>query len=189
MDLYFKKEIPYKFYGLDFRFDIGNTLFSTYDIDKGTDVLLRYIDAKNPKSILDIGCGCGVIGIVLAKRFPESRVTCIDKDLLAVRYTRINAEKNYTPNVDAIGSIATENVADKKFDLIISNIPAKIGDRAIEHDFILKPLELLNPGGTLWIVVVAGLNRLIPKLGRKHKLHMQEVKKRSGHSVYRINKI
>lgn len=187
MDLYFKKEISYKFYGMSFKFDVGNTLFSTFDIDKGTDVLLRYIQTKNPKSILDIGCGCGIIGIVLAKKYPEAKVTCVDKDLLAIRYTKINAKKNNISNIEALGSVGTETVADQKFDLIVSNVPAKIGDEAITQDFILKPLELLNPGGSLWIVVVTGLNRLIPKIGRVHNLHMKEVKKRSGHSVYMIS--
>lgn len=188
MDVYFKKEITYVFAGGKFTFAIANTLFSTFDLDHGTDVLIRSIIPNNPKTILDIGCGYGPLGIVLAKNNPEAKVTMLDRDLLAVRYANLNAAKNNITNVIALGSMGTEKVADKTFDLIVSNIPAKIGDEAIVEEFILKPYSLLNPGGEYWIVVVNALNRLIPKAGKEHHLQMSEVRKRKGHTVYRVRK-
>jgi len=199
MDVYFKKEIIYPFEGEKFKFDVGNTLFSTFDLDNGTDILLRTIVPNNPKSILDIGCGYGPIGIVLAKKNPQAQVTMIDKDLLAVRYAKLNIEKNTIHNADVLGSVGMEQIMDKTFDLIVSNIPAKIGDEAIIQDFILIPFEHLNPGGELWIVIINALNRLIPKIKRQYfeqgekqgppyQLNIKKAKKRSGHSVYRIKK-
>jgi 16S rRNA (guanine1207-N2)-methyltransferase len=188
MDPYFKKEISYKFKDAGFVFDVGNTLFSSFDLDHGTDILLRNMELELPKTILDIGCGYGPIGIVLAKEFPDAEVTMVDKDLLAVRYAKSNAEKNGIKNIQVFGSIAMEKVLDKKFDVIVSNLPAKIGDEAIEKDFIVTPIEHLNDGGSLWLVVVSGLNRLIPKLARLHEYKIIEVKKRSGHTVYKITK-
>ena len=188
MDVYFKKEIIYPFEGEKFKFDVGNTLFSTFDLDHGTDVLLRTIIPNNPKSILDIGCGYGPIGIVLAKKNPQAQVTMIDKDLLAVRYAKLNIEKNNIHNANVLGSVGMEQIMDKTFDLIVSNIPAKIGDEAIIQDFILIPFEHLNPGGELWIVIINALNRLVPKIKRQYQLNIKRAKKRSGHSVYRIKK-
>lgn len=188
MDVYFKKEITYPLGGLIFKFDAGNTLFSTFDLDHGTHILLRSIIFSNPKTILDLGCGYGPIGIVLAKKNPQAQVTLVDKDLLAVRYSKHNIEKNSIQNAITLGSVGMEQVIDKTFDLIASNIPAKIGDEAIAKDFILTPYEHLTPGGELWIVVVNALNHLIPKIGRRHKLNMKEIRKRKGHSVYKIIK-
>ena len=195
MDIYFKKEITYSFEKDKFKFDVGNTLFSTFDLDHGTDVLLRAISLDNPKTILDIGCGYGPIGIVLAKKHPHAQVTMVDKDLLAVRYTKLNIEKNGIHNADVFGSIGMEQIKDehsspsgRTFDLIVSNIPAKIGDAAIAQEFILTPYEHLISGGELWVVVVNALNRLIPKIGSQYQLNMKMVKKRSGYSVYRIRK-
>lgn len=74
------------------------------------------------------------------------------------------------------------------YDLIVSNIPAKIGDLAIEQEFVLAPLERLRPDGEYWFVVVSGLNHLIPRLGPRHNLRLKEIKKRSGYSVYRVNR-
>ena len=103
---------------------------------------------------------------MLAKTNPDAQVILVDKDLLAVRYSNYNIEKNRVTNATAVGSVGIEAVKDKTFDLIVSNIPAKIGDDAIEKEFILKPYSLLNPSGEYWIVVVSMLNRLIPELAK-----------------------
>ncbi len=188
MDIYFKKTIKYKFAGKEFVFDVGNTLFSTYDIDRGTDMLIRTIDFDNPQKVLDVGCGYGPLGIMLASKYLTSEVIMIDRDLLAVKYTKSNIQKNQIDNATTFGSIGIEQVEDQQFDLIVSNIPAKIGDEAITKEFVLKPYQLLVDGGEMWVVVVTALNRLIPKIGRKYELNVKEVKKRKGYTIYRIRK-
>ncbi|MDO8570052.1 MAG: methyltransferase [Candidatus Daviesbacteria bacterium] len=188
MDVYFKKEITYCFAGEKFKFDVGNTLFSTFDLDHGTDILLRAIDFENPKTILDLGCGYGPLGIILAKKYPQAEVTMVDRDLLAVKYARNNIKKNNITNATVLGSIGLEKVNDEKFDLIVSNIPAKIGDIAIAEEFILNPFKHLTPNGEFWFVVVNALNRLIPSVGRKNELNIKEIRKRNGHTVYRMKK-
>jgi 16S rRNA G1207 methylase RsmC len=188
MDVYFKKDIVYPFAGQKFTFAIANTLFSTFGMDHGTDILIRAINVKNPKSILDIGCGYGPLGIILAHSNPHAEVIMVDRDLLAVRYTNFNIHKNNISNTVALGSLGIEAVKDKTFDLIVSNIPAKIGDEAIVQEFILDPFNSLNPGGEYWIVVVSSLNRLIPGLSAKYDIDIQYVRKRNGHTVYKIKK-
>lgn len=188
MDVYFKKEITYPFAGQKFTFAIGNTLFSTFDLDHGTDILIRAITSNNPKSILDLGCGYGPLGIILAKNNPQAEVVLVDRDLLAVRYTKYNIIKNSVTNAKALGSLGIEEVKDKTFDLIVSNIPAKIGDEAIIQEFIMDPYKSLNPNGEYWFVVVSGLNRLIPHVGSKHDITIEYIRKRRGHTVYKIKK-
>ena len=70
-DVYFKKRLDYYCRGQSFAFDVAHTLFSSHQIDEGTDLFLRTIDVPAPRSIIDMGCGCGVIGIVLARMFPD----------------------------------------------------------------------------------------------------------------------
>jgi 16S rRNA G1207 methylase RsmC len=186
-DAYFKKRIDYRWRDESFTFDLGHTIFSSFQVDEGTDLLLRLLDIDEPPhTILDLGCGYGVIGIVLARRFPEAQVILADKDLLAVRYARANCARNGIQNAQVLGSVGMDNVPDLPYDLIVSNIPAKIGDAAIEREFILKPLAHLGPGGVFWYVVVSGLNRLMPAIGTRHHLKQKAIKKRAGHTVYRI---
>lgn len=188
-DAYYKKRIPYALRGQQFQFDIGHTIFSSFEVDDGTDLLLRSLEPTDvPARILDLGCGCGVIGITLACRYPAAAVVLADKDLLAVRYARHNAALNAVPHVQVLGSVGLESVPPGPYDLILSNIPAKIGDLAIEQEFILGPLAQLRPGGAYWFVVVSGLNHLIPRIGVRNQLRLKEIKKRSGYTVYRLFK-
>jgi 16S rRNA G1207 methylase RsmC len=188
VDIYFKKRIDYTCQGYSFAFDVAHTLFSSFKVDEGTDLLLRTIPVEAPRSILDMGCGVGVIGIVLARMFPEARVLMFDRDLLAVRYARHNAALNGVDNVTVFGSVGMEQVPDHPFDMIVSNIPAKIGDEAIEQEFVMEPLARLRPGGDYWFVVVSGLNRLIPRLGTRNNLKLRQVKKRAHHTIYHLRK-
>ena len=188
MDPYFKKQIIYTHRSYTFTFDVGHTLFSSFEVDEGTDVFLRFLQPDEPRVILDLGCGYGPIGIILAKLYGAAQVVMADKDLLAVRYALHNIAHNAITNAQVVGSVGMESVPDLPYDLVVSNIPAKIGDVAIEQEFLLEPYRRLVPGGSYWFVVVSGLNHLIPRLGQKHQLKLKEVKKRAGHSVYQVRK-
>lgn len=186
-DAYYKKTIEFSLHGESFAFDVAQTLFSSFKVDAGTELLLRTLDVPPPARVLDLGCGYGPLGIVLARRFPEARVTLTDADLLAVRYARANCEANgVEARTEVRSGVGLESVADGRFDLIVSNVPAKIGDEAIEREFMLGPLDRLQPGGEFWFVIVSGLNRLIPKIGTRHALDLKQMRKRSGHAVYRL---
>jgi 16S rRNA G1207 methylase RsmC len=189
-DLYFKKRIDYAINRQRFAFDAAELLFSTYSIDSGTQFLLRYMLAgvDDPRSILDLGCGYGVIGIVLARFYPTSHVVMVDKDLLAIRYTKHNAELNEVGNTETFPGVGTEDVQGRTFDLIASNIPGHIGDTAIERDFLTKPMGLLNPGGAYWFVVVTPLVELIERVGDQYALPLQEIAKRPQHRVYKMTR-
>lgn len=156
-------------------------------MDHDTEILIRAITKKNPKSILDIGCGWGPLGIILAKNNSQAEVAMTDRDLLAVRYANYNIKKSKILNAIAIGGLGMEAVKGKTFDLIV-NIPAKIGNEAIIKEFIIDPYQHLYPYGEYWFVVVSGLNWLIPYIGPKHNINIEYVRKRRGHTVYKIKK-
>ena len=189
-DVYFKKRINYALLGQPFAFDVAELLFSSHEVDTGSQFLLRKLLATelNPRSILDLGCGYGVLGIVLASRFPDARVVLSDKDLLAVHYTEHNILLNGNTNARVFGSIGIDHLPPAEYDLIVSNIPGHIGDVAIEHDFLLRPLERLVRGGTYAFVVVNPLRELVEDVAQRHELALEMLGDRTAHAVYRIVK-
>ncbi len=147
---------------LSFRTTWG--LFSPEKIDEGTALLAKEIQniaAGNYKTALDLGCGYGALGIFLAKRAPESTVHLVDKDFVAVTYAKKNAELNGAGNTSAYLSNGFDEVPkDLRFDLIVSNLPAKVSK---EFFWILfaEAHERLAVGGAFYVVTIAGLERLV----------------------------
>lgn len=189
-DIYFKKRLHYALHRQQFVFDTGELLFSTDEIDQGTQLLLRHVIDATPaaRTVLDIGCGYGVIGVVLARLHPAAQVVLCDKDLLAVRYSRHNIALNQIPNAEVVASIGVGSVPQQPYDLILSNIPGHIGERAIQTDFVLGPLALLAPNGSYWVVVVTPLIALLERIRDEHQLVIEEIARRKTHGVYQIRK-
>jgi len=151
--------IKTKLHGSDFTFNTTWGLFSPEKIDEGTEMLINAINPKEDDSILDLGCGYGAIGIPLARLAPKGKVHMTDKDFIAVEYAKKNTELNNVPNTLSYLSNGFDQIPkDVKFDIIVSNLPAKISK---EFFWILfaEAKEFLKPGGSLYVVTIAGLQR------------------------------
>lgn len=186
-DPYFKKRVSLALDGEQLTFEVAHTLFATHDVDTGTKLLLRCLRPERPpERILDLGCGYGVLGIALARRYPQAEVVMADSDLLAVRYARRNAALNGAANAQVVGSVGAEDVPRGEYDLVVANVPAKIGDDAIEREFVQDPRARLAPEGAYWFVAVSGLNHLLKRVAARGEMPLRQVRKRSGHTVYRL---
>lgn len=132
-------------------------LFSPKQIDEGTRLLLDHIQVAPNATILDLGCGYGPLGLTLAKLAPQGQAHLVDKDFIAIEFTRKNAEVNHLTNTTTYLSNGFAQVPrDQKFDLILSNVPAKIGSELLTI-FLHDAYASLNPGGKLYIVTISGL--------------------------------
>lgn len=144
----------WRFLEHDYTFKSCDDIFSKDNVDYGTFVLLKTI-VKNKKlsgKILDIGCGYGVIGIVLGKVFSNCEITQTDVNETAVMLTKENIKINNVKNIKNIFlSNAYENVY-QKFDYIISNPPIKAG-KDVLLEILLGAYDRLNDGGSLIFVI------------------------------------
>lgn len=132
-------------------------LFSPKGIDEGTQLLVDQLEIPENADCLDLGCGYGPLGLTLAHLAPKGTTHLVDKDFIAVEYAAKNAQLNQLSNAQAYLSNGFAQVpADARFDVIISNIPAKIGGELLSI-FLHDAYAHLNPGGQLYIVVISGL--------------------------------
>ena len=76
------------------------------------------------KSVLDMGCGTGILAILASKRGAE-KITAIDIDNWAVNSTNENATNNLISNLQVLQGGA-EVIPDEKFDIIYANIHRNI---------------------------------------------------------------
>jgi 16S rRNA (guanine1207-N2)-methyltransferase len=190
-DAYLHKTVTLRIGKEQLQFRTTQELFSSHDIDTGTRFLIRSIieGGYRPKKILDLGCGYGAIGLTLKKLYPESTVHMVDRDALAVEYSRQNAKLNKLDRVEIYGSLGYDDIKKSDFDLIVSNIPGKAGEAVIAY-LMRETRYFLAPNGTTAIVVVAALDATVAKLLQDTPgLGIIFRQKRAGHVIfhYRFN--
>lgn len=77
-----------------------------------------------PKTVLDMCCGTGCLGIATALRFPGARVTLADVDAAAVTNARMNIERfAVADRVEAYQSDLFDGLDREAFDLVLANPP------------------------------------------------------------------
>ena len=154
------KELTFNYHRRPLRFRVSQELFSSYQIDAGTRLLLKTVSdlaaSDSVRKVLDLGCGYGPLGLALAKVQPRRQVHLVDRDALAVEFTRANAQLNGLKNSVAYGSLGYDDVLHNDFDLILSNIPGKAGRPAIAS-LLLDARHVLSPQGIAAVVVVPPL--------------------------------
>ncbi|MCK5666030.1 MAG: methyltransferase, partial [Thiotrichaceae bacterium] len=137
-------------------------LFSPKAIDEGSKLLLKHIQVNKDDNCLDIGCGYGPLGLTLAKSAPAGQTTLIDKDFVAIEYTEKNIQLNNLKNCETFLSNGLNQIGKRRFDLIVSNIPAKVGNELLSL-FLIDSLKHLEPGGRIYVVTITGIRRYIER--------------------------
>ncbi|MDP2684044.1 MAG: methyltransferase [bacterium] len=185
LDTYYKKTIDFDYKNIKLRFKVSQPLFSSHFIDLGTQRLLRtFLSNKlDYKKILDMGCGYGTIGITLKALMPNSEIHMTDRDALAIKYSGLNAELNKLSIPQIYGSLGYDNIDTKDFDLIISNIPAKLGFKVLSH-ILLDAKSFLKKGGLVSIVVVDAILDDVNQILSDPNIEIILKKSWSGHTVF-----
>ena len=90
------------------------------------EVALKKIGTRrnDPLSILDIGCGSGIIGIVLARECKQAEITAVDISETALNLSRENAKRHEVfDRLQFKKSDLFSSLPSQQFDLILSNPP------------------------------------------------------------------
>jgi 16S rRNA G1207 methylase RsmC len=130
----------------------GSGVFARGRLDIGTGVLLREVGPPvEARTVLDLGCGYGVIGLAVAVAVPQARVTAVDVNERALLLANENAAALGV--ADRFRAVLPDEVdAGETYDAIWSNPPIRVGKDAL-HDLLLRWLPRLAPGGTATMVV------------------------------------
>lgn len=112
------------------QFILYKNVFPT-SVFKGYEVYVNNLPLKGNQSMLDMGCGCGVIGITALKKYKLNNVVCADINGIAVKNTRRNVHLNNLDNqVTVVQSNLFSNIdKNQRFDLIFWNPPYFDGEK------------------------------------------------------------
>lgn len=176
-------EVREQLRGRMYVFVTDAAVFSRRRLDPGTRLLIEHLPLPAEGSALDLGCGYGPVGIVMAAESPESRVWLVDINERAVELARRNLTLNGIGNGEAVQGDGFAPVAGMRFSLIASNPPIRAGKRVV-YAWVEQAFDHLETGGQL--LMVARTSQGARTLAR----HMaavfgavQEVAKGSGYRV------
>ena len=111
------------FYGETFYLD-KNSLIPRQDTELLIDLVLKKYDKESKLNILDLGTGSGVIGITLAKLYPNSMITISDISSKALNVANKNIKNHNVTNICSLESDWFDNFKEEElFDLILTNPP------------------------------------------------------------------
>ena len=119
------------------------------------EVVARDLQSVAPaqRRLLDMGCGCGLVGFLVSSVVPQLRLTLVDSHTRAVEAARENAESF---GADAEVILADDgldsNQPSELFDVFVGN-PPYYSDYRIAEVFLETAKKALKPGGVCYTVV------------------------------------
>ena len=133
-------------------------VFSFKQIDDGTQFLVETINL-NPgiETVIDLGCGNGIIGLYLAKYNDIKKIVFTDDSYLAIESAKENWNNNFVtkPDADFLIEHSLESMPDDSVDLVVTNPPYHQGftnTMQIALSFFSDAHRVLKKGGEFWIV-------------------------------------
>lgn len=165
-----KRIIEFYFNDKNYNLYSDNGVFSKDKFDYGTKLLLDSIDiSKLSGNVLDLGCGIGVVGIILGTINKNINIDMIDINERAISLVRDNLTLNKV-KANVFSSDVYSNV-NKKYDYIITNPPIRAGKEVVRK-FLLGGYDYLNDNGILYFVMRKdhGVKSMIKELENKYNV-------------------
>lgn len=144
--------------------DLGVTVcahggvFAGTGIDIGTRALLRHLEEMpaDATTALDLGCGTGLLAVLLARSNEALAVTATDESAAAVASAQATVAANgVADRVVVVRADGADVVPDASVDLVVLNPPFHVGaavHAGVAQTMFAEAARVLRPGGELWAV-------------------------------------
>ncbi|RJE75675.1 16S rRNA methyltransferase [Pseudoalteromonas sp. MSK9-3] len=161
-ELHLLTEFDIEHYKTEFKVTVGDLEFSAISVpgvfnhgklDVGTKLLLENIEVPYKGSVLDFGCGAGLIATFMGSKQAALKLHCLDVNALALYATEQTLQLNGL-SAELILSDGLNNVPGQ-YNLLISNPPFHTGiatDYGIADRFLSDSRQFLKSKGKVQIV-------------------------------------
>jgi len=131
-------------FGRPFEFLTASGVFSKKRVDLGTRLLIESMVLPEKGCVLDVGCGYGAVGIVVASSNPDLRVVMVDVNERAVWLAKQNVQRNTVSNVEVRRGFLYESVEALTFNCVLSNPPVSAGIETVKAIIVEAPKHMAN---------------------------------------------
>ena len=163
-----KKIIEFYFNNKKYNVYSDNGVFSKDKFDYGTRVLLESIDINNLcGNVLALGCGIGVVGLILGTINKNINIDMADINERAIDLAKENMLLNKVKGNVFISDVYSN--INKKYDYIITNPAIRAGKEVVIR-FLLGGYDYLTDDGILYFVMRKdhGVKSMIKELENKY---------------------
>lgn len=124
-------------------------VWSWNEINPGTKALLEAPRFAPDETVLDLGCGTGVVGACAAKLSPRGSVTLVDCNIAATACAERTLEANAISNAEVRLGDGVSGLPPASFDLVLSHLPR---GKDVQQELIRGSAWVLRPGGRFYFV-------------------------------------
>lgn len=169
--------------GEKFMFKTDNGVFSKRGLDFGTRLLLESLEVSDlTNKGLDVGCGYGVISIIISK-VAGVAMDGVDVNKRALHLSKANIKLNNVEKVNFFESDCYDKV-EGKYDFIITNPPIRAGKEVL-HKILIGAKDFLNDDGILYFVMrkEQGAKSMLKELENHYNIDI--IAKKKGFYIFK----
>lgn len=115
------------------------------------DIILRIIEKwnPNPKKVLDLGCGDGILGAFILEKYSRTELTSVDfsETMLEAARKRLKDSNSQILSADFSSKNWVDSVYGNKYDVIVSGFAIHHQPDNRKKEIYEEIYNLLNPGG------------------------------------------
>lgn len=153
-------------------------VFSHRRVDQGAQALADIVETEEGDSVLDMGCGCGAIGISIAKNQKLSRICLIDSNSRAIYVTEKNCQLNGIDNYET--ALSDKGTDEKDAFTLFTGNPPYFSNYKISELFIQTAYNSLKKDGRAYIVAKTATYHFV---SMKELFGNAELIKRRGYEI------
>jgi len=171
----------------------------------GTDgvLLACWVSCEKANNILDIGCGTGLITLMLGQRNLNSNVTGIEIDEIASQEAQENINNSdWEERIEIKHTSLQQFIPQLKFDLIVSNPPFFLQNKSQQsrdiarhtntlsfEELIDNTANLLEEKGIFSVIIPKNSEEYFCKIAALHKLYCNRVCYVKGNETSEVKRV
>ncbi|WP_416308645.1 methyltransferase [Neptunicella sp. SCSIO 80796] len=122
----------------DSGFTISNhaNVFSRQSIDIGGRFMLENLPDCSGKTVVDLGCGNGILGLTVLARYADAKVIFIDESAMAIASAQQNVQTNLADSIERaqfLLSNCLEQLTPQTIDVVLCNPPFHQQNTITDH--------------------------------------------------------
>ena len=171
----------------------------------GTDGVLLgcWVSCEKASNVLDIGCGTGLITLMLGQRNLSSNVTGIEIDKIASQEAQVNiSNSDWEARIEIKHTSLQQFITQLKFDLIVSNPPffpqnksqqsrdiARHTNTLSFEELIYNAANLLAENGIFSVIIPKNAKEFFCEIATLHKLYCNRVCYVKGNETSEVKRV